>query len=259
MLKASFTAANQMKQHDQWCVAASEVVNTVYGTSDAKLWYNLFKGYKGEKNGVPYNVGGSRVFTYADALQYYGLTDGVNRYKSVYTQVSTYLTELNPFDFNSQVDAVTSYEDAVNLYYLKNIEDVDAGTAYKASYDETKTELMASGEWAVNFATGSSEILPTSTATLNELYNILIQAEDSKLVIEGHTDNVGQPQANLNLSKSRAESVVEYLISRGIPETRFTNGGTRQVFGKGQTEPIADNSTKKGQATNRRVVVKLLN
>jgi len=259
ILKSSYTAANQIKQHEEWRRDAAQTVSEVYGIKNADYWYDMFKGQSGEKAGVTYNVGGSRVFTYADALQYYGLSgDGVNRYKSVYTQVGKYLTELNPFGFNDAVDGVTPYEKAVNLDYLKDVDVDDAGTAYKSDYTETKKELFASGNWQINFATGSSVILPSSDATLEDLYNILVQSENAKLVIEGHTDNTGNPDKNLTLSKQRAEAVYTYLLERNVPVERFTNDGTRQVFGKGQDEPVADNSTNAGKAKNRRVVVKLL-
>ena len=258
ILKSSYTVANQMKQYDEWRHAAANIVADVYQAEDGQFWYDMFDGVEGEKNGVPYSIGGSRVFTYADAMQYYGLTDGVNRYKAVYEQVSTYCVELDPFDFNSQVDGVTPYADAVNLFYLKNINDVEAGTAYKTNYTETKTEVMASGEWSVNFAHNSADILPSSSATLDNLYNLLIQAEDAKLIVEGHTDSSGSDATNLAMSQSRAESVATYLRGRGVPESRLLNGGTRQVFGKGESEPIADNGTAAGQAKNRRVVITLL-
>jgi hypothetical protein len=72
-----------------------------------------------KKDGLSYN-GGSRVFNYADAMQYYGITDGNNRYKAVYDQVSSYLVDLKPCGFNETCkDGVVPYEDAVNLYFLK--------------------------------------------------------------------------------------------------------------------------------------------
>ncbi|MNU05702.1 putative lipoprotein YiaD precursor [compost metagenome] len=69
----------------------------------------------------------------------------------------------------------------------------------------------------------------------------------------GHTDNVGNPDSNLALSKSRAEAVVNYLKQKGIPASRF-----QVVDGKGQSDPVADNNTASGKASNRRVVITLL-
>lgn len=67
-------------------------------------------------------------------------------------------------------------------------------------------------------------------------------------VIEGHTDNVGTPEHNLDLSKRRAESVVNYLVENfGIDRSRLT------AKGYGDTRPIADNSTDEGKQKNRRI------
>lgn len=213
----------------------------------------MFKGQQGTKGGLTYNMGGSKVFNYADAMQYFGLSDGVNRYKSVYNQVSGYLTELNPFGFNENVGAVVPYDQAVNLFFLKNINDIESTSADKADYSNQATEVVASGEWKINFNTGSAEISNSSSREVEKIYNLLVQAENTKLTIVGHTDNVGNAGANLALSKSRAEAVVNYLKQKGIPASRF-----QLVDGKGQGDPVADNNTASGKALNRRVVITLL-
>lgn len=253
MLKQTYTAANQIKQYDEWAVKASECVAKTYNLETPKYWYDLFKGQKGTKDGLDYNIGGSKVFNYADAMQYFGITDGNNRYKAVYNQVSIYLTDLNPCGFNETCkDGVVPYEDAVNLYFLKSVTDVDAGTAVKQDYTATKTEVMANGQWNINFATGSTAI-QGSEKDLEEIYNLLVQAEQTKLKVIGHTDSQGNPQSNVTLSKGRANSVVEYLTNKGISSSRF-----QLVDGKGSNEPVADNKTDNGRAKNRRVDITLL-
>jgi outer membrane protein OmpA-like peptidoglycan-associated protein len=260
MLKATYTANNQIKLYDQWAVSASEAVQKTYNFETPKYWYDMFKGQKAtpaqvaKNGGLDYNIGGSKVLNYADALQYFGITDGKNRYKDVYNQVSTYLTDLNPCGFNETCkDGVVGYEDAVNLYFLKSVSDVDAGKAEKITYTETKTKVLANGQWNINFATGSATI-QGSDKDLMAIYNLLSQAEQTKLKIVGHTDNVGKAQANLTLSTSRANSVGDYLVGRGISKDRF-----QVVEGKGDTQPIGDNKTQAGKAKNRRVEITLLN
>ena len=253
MLKQTYTACNQIKQYDEWAVRASEAVAKTYDFETPQYWYNMFKGQKGTKDGLTYNVGGTRVLNYADALQYNGITDGKNRYQSVYNQISTYLTDLNPCGFNETcTDGVVPYEDAVNLYFMKSINIGDAGTADKVTYTENKTQVLASGNWSINFETGSANI-SGSTKDLETIYNLLIQAEETKLKIVGHTDNVGNYDSNVTLSKGRANSVVEYLVSRGIDRERF-----QLVDGRGSSEPTADNGSAAGRAKNRRVEITLL-
>jgi OmpA-OmpF porin, OOP family len=253
ILKSALTASNQMKNYEDWKVRASEAVADTYQIENAEYWYKMFKGQQGTKNGLTYNMGGSKVFNYADAMQYFGMSDGVNRYKSVYNQVSGYLTELNPFNFNENVGKVVSYEEAVNLFFLKNINDIESTSADKADYSKQSTEIMASGEWKINFTSGSTSIQNNSTRDLEKIYNLLIQAENSKLTIVGHTDNVGKAESNLILSKGRAQAVVDYLKQKGIPENRF-----QMIDGKGSNEPVADNASESGKAKNRRVVITFL-
>jgi OmpA-OmpF porin, OOP family len=253
ILKSALTASNQMKNYDDWKVRASEAVSSTYQMETPEYWYKMFKGEQGTKAGLTYNMGGSKVFNYADGMQYFGMSDGVNRYKSVYNQVSGYLTELNPFGFNENVGKVVAYEDAVNLYFLKNINDIESTTADKADYTKQSTEVMASGEWKINFGSGSASVQSNSTRDLEKIYNLLIQAENSKLTIVGHTDNVGNSDANIALSKNRAQAIVNFLKNKGIPESRF-----QLIDGKGANEPVADNNSESGKSQNRRVVVTFL-
>lgn len=253
ILKSALTASNQMKNHEEWKVRASEAVTDTYQMETPEYWYKMFKGQQATKNGITYNMGGSKVFNYADGMQYFGMTDGVNRYKSVYTSVGGYLTELNPFGFNENVGAVVPYEEAVNLVYFKNINDIESSAADKANYDKQSTEVMASGEWNINFGSGSASVQNNSMKDLEKIYNLLIQAENSKLTIVGHTDNAGNANANLDLSKNRAQAVVNFLKNKGIPENRF-----QMIDGKGQNEPVSDNNSDAGKAKNRRVVINFL-
>lgn len=253
ILKSALTASNQIKQYDAWAVRGSEAVHKTFGVESPEYWYKMFKGQTGTKAGVTYSMGGTRVLTYADVMQYYGITDGTNRYKSVYNQVSTYLTELNPFGFNESVERVVPYSEAVNLFFLKNINDIDAGSAEVIDYSDTKTEVLASGEWYINFATGSATIQSTSNRDLQRIYNLLVQAEQTKVTIIGHTDNTGSSTVNYPLSKSRANSVSDYLIRRGISRDRI-----QEVSGVGPDQPLKSNKTAAGRAANRRVQITLL-
>jgi OOP family OmpA-OmpF porin len=253
ILKSSYTASNQVKQYDTWKRRASEAVTKTFGLESPDYWYRMFKGQQGEKNGISYNMGGSRVFNLADANQYYGITDGTNRYKAVYDQVSRYLKELNPAGFNQNVKRIVPYEEAVNLAYLKDIKDIDAGATYATDYSNKATSVMASGEWRINFDPGRASVRPEGKDVLEQIYNLLVQAEDSKLELVGHTDNTGTQEGNYALSAARAESVKNYLIQKGIPASRF-----QKIDGKGQDEPVADNNTVAGKAQNRRVVISLL-
>ena len=78
------------------------------------------------------------------------------------------------------------------------------------------------------------------------LQQILINKNFS-LKLAGHTDNVGSDDANMKLSKDRAEAVKDYLVSKGANPSRI------EATGYGETQPIASNKTAAGRAKNRRV------
>ncbi len=252
ILKGTLTASNQLKQYDQWRRRGSEAIAEGFKLENPDYWYKMFQGQTGTKAGISYSMGGTVVMNYADVMQYYGMTDGVNRYKSVYTQVSSYLTNLNPFGFNESVNGIVPYDEAVNLTFLKSVNDIDAGSVKKETYTETKTSVLASGEWHINFATGSADV-QGSSRELETIYNLLIQAEQTKIIIIGHTDNTGNSGANLSLSKTRASAVADILVSRGISRERI-----QEVDGRGDSEPVGDNSSATGKAKNRRVQITLL-
>ncbi len=99
----------------------------------------------------------------------------------------------------------------------------------------------------VNFETGKSTLLPESFPILDDIAAQLKAAPDIKVEVSGHTDNVGGYQYNMNLSRSRAQSVADYLIQKGVASDRL------KVAGYGFTKPIASNHTAEGRLQNRRV------
>lgn len=102
------------------------------------------------------------------------------------------------------------------------------------------------------FDTGKATIKEESKPLIDQVYEMLKANPSLKVSIEGHTDNVGDPQANKTLSENRAKAVVEYLIAKGIPKERLSSKGW------GQEMPVADNRKEDGRAKNRRVeIVKL--
>jgi outer membrane protein OmpA-like peptidoglycan-associated protein len=100
----------------------------------------------------------------------------------------------------------------------------------------------------VLFDTGSDRIRPESTPTLKEIGTMLKEHADLKLMIEGHTDDVGAAASNQSLSDKRAEAVRQYLIkSYGVDESRL------QAKGYGASKPATANDTPEGRQQNRRV------
>ena len=105
----------------------------------------------------------------------------------------------------------------------------------------------------VSFKTGSSELTAQDKVYLDEMVLLMKTNELMNIRVNGHTDNVGKEELNRNLSRDRAKSVHDYLISKGINASRLSFA----YFGS--TRPIADNSTEQGRAINRRVEFEFTN
>lgn len=100
----------------------------------------------------------------------------------------------------------------------------------------------------INFATDSAEILPDSIPLMTEIADALLRhPELTGIEIQGHTDNRGGAQHNMELSQQRADAVRTYLVNAGIAADRLT------ARGYGDTRPVAPNITAGGRARNRRV------
>lgn len=113
--------------------------------------------------------------------------------------------------------------------------------------EERPGELKLNVPGNVSFATGSSTIDPQLYPVLNRVATTLKQYPETTVTVVGHTDDVGNEAANLNLSRERAAAVVNYLSRQGIGINRM------RAEGRGEAQPIADNSTEAGRAQNRRV------
>lgn len=104
----------------------------------------------------------------------------------------------------------------------------------------------------VNFVTGKADLLVSSMARLNELLVILLENPDLKIIISGHTDDVGNAESNFVLSEKRANSVLSYLAEKGIAKNRMT----ALAFGEEQLK--ANEISEESRAKNRRVEFKIL-
>lgn len=113
--------------------------------------------------------------------------------------------------------------------------------------------LAANGRWATQgilFETGKAELKPESRPVLKEIAATLKEHADLKILIEGHTDNVGQAVSNLALSEARAAAVKAALVS-----DFGADGGRISTAGLGDTKPAVPNATPEGRAQNRRVEI----
>lgn len=101
----------------------------------------------------------------------------------------------------------------------------------------------------VNFAFNSAELTREAQRNLDKISEIFIEFPQTELMIEGHTDNTGEDDFNMNLSERRAQSVSGYLEGKKIASRRMT------LKGFGESAPRFSNETAEGRAKNRRVEI----
>lgn len=104
----------------------------------------------------------------------------------------------------------------------------------------------------ITFDVDRYDVKPQFQSTLNEVAQTLSQYNQTYIDVLGHTDSTGSDAYNQSLSERRAQSVANYLASRGVAPARMATRGF------GESQPIADNGTEYGRAQNRRVEIKVV-
>jgi len=178
----------------------------------------------------------------ANGIEYQGLSDSTGAF-------SLRLPFGDKYDY-----FVLGFHDSLEQNVLE-IPALKPNQFYKGTFAKVSIQFTPSGSFVIegcNFETGKATLEPEAYAVLDELVAYLQRKEDDKVEIGGHTDNVGKREANLKLSLDRANTVRDYLISKGIAFDRIT------AKGYGSTVPIDDNNIAEGRAANRRIEVKTL-
>ncbi len=123
-------------------------------------------------------------------------------------------------------------------------------SAYKAlRKNNCITELTLKSE--ILFSFNSHKLKSNAKRALNLILNRLKGKNYNRILVEGYTDNIGSKSYNLRLSKERAQSVANYLISKGVPKNLV------EIVGYGESHPIYPNDSKRHMALNRRVVINI--
>jgi OOP family OmpA-OmpF porin len=166
--------------------------------------------------------------------------------------------DLNKLKMDSDGDGVSDYFDkcpgtakdvkvdgaGCPLVIPQTKDTVTYNNTYVITEEDKKIVREAVRNLEFDFA--KATIRPRSYPYLNRVADILVK-KGASLKLGGHTDAIGSTEANLKLSKDRAESVKNYLVSKGADSARI------EAVGYGKSQPIATNKTAKGRQTNRRV------
>jgi outer membrane protein OmpA-like peptidoglycan-associated protein len=124
----------------------------------------------------------------------------------------------------------------------------------QTSFGENKDQLPPQriSFYNINFIKGKAIILTKSRGALKYLEELMVDNPSLEILIEGHTDNVGDETALIDLSLQRAEAIRNYLVNKGIEKGRM------QVSGLGATRPLVQNTSESGRERNRRVEISII-
>ncbi|MES1242725.1 MAG: OmpA family protein [Acidobacteriota bacterium] len=261
MLAAIFEGGDQVRSNPQAFERAAEVSSQAYDEEGAgpdywKKYFNVVT--ERDKQGLTVELGGSAVNNLADNMLLYGLVPGsANLFGATYKVFGDIVVDQYP-DLVPSYDPVnqvldTSYVEAIAKRSAPTQSTV-AAAAPTFEPNAPVSDVVSRRSWQINFDSGRATFTSSAERDLQQLLNDLLVAGGTAVEIHGHTDNKGNPQANMSLSEERAFAVKQWL-ERQSP-VNFPEGRIR-VFAHGQENPVAPNSTDEGRAKNRRVDIVL--
>lgn len=255
-LRAGLEGGTAVRADSSALLKGGAVSAEVYKEENAGYWVSLYKGVEelDKTQTIMVKLGGSRVFSAADAFRFFGLESGaVDAFKETYT----YFGAMDSRGYPNDLPSFPAHAAVFNPSYLKALQENKTaviGTVEAPSFTEAPatSQVIAARSWAIQFRTGSAEF--SDTAALEELMTVLAIAENTVVEVHGYTDNVGAPEMNLRLSSDRAQAVKAWLITRA---SKTFSPDRIRTTAHGQENPVASNATKAGQALNRRVEIVL--
>jgi outer membrane protein OmpA-like peptidoglycan-associated protein len=159
--------------------------------------------------------------------------------------------------FNNQLFSLNRYYEVSMMPCMFDYEklSISAGTVseQRSSGEKTFKGVRETISLNVNFEFDKFDIMPRYHEEIAQMANYLTKNSMLKIIISGHTDNFGEEDYNINLSKKRAESVKAALVKLGITPGRIA------TIGMGETDPITPNDTDNNRFRNRRIEVEIVN
>jgi outer membrane protein OmpA-like peptidoglycan-associated protein len=219
----------------------------------ARAYSLVAKALKLDDETVSGMLSGLKLTPYADNAQFYGLTGGKAHYETLFDTAFVIWRKKGlvskPVDAKDWAD--TRFLAALApSYQEQKVEEPKVA----AKAPSTKDRAIINKQIQVHFTPGSDDIMPGSYFVLDALGETMTSFGNTYLRVEGNTDAVGKAQSNMQLSERRALAVKNYVLKNfpNIPATRF------QTIGRGQSNPVAPNTTEAGRQLNRRTEIKVV-
>jgi OmpA-OmpF porin, OOP family len=258
LLRCVARANERIKTDDEYFRSRVAALNALTFNMEGMgqtFWNTYFSGKV--ENGVP--LGGSRVNNIAEVRHLFGLDGNQPLARSIFG--ITYLDHANRLKrlLPDRLETLAPVEQVVDLSFIKEITDEKASTpVYTASFESGQNAgTVVKANYQINFDSGSAKIKPSETARLQDIRSLLIRATDTKVVVEGHTDNIGDANTNLQLSQARARAVWQWLKDSDPTGVNIKDARLEGVEGYGPYRPLPGNQnrTEEEKAANRRVVI----
>jgi OmpA-OmpF porin, OOP family len=254
ILAAAFDGADQIRSNSAAFRLFGDASAALYAEKDASYWMKYYKGVtENDATGVPVQLGGSAVSNLADNLQAFGLTGSRSLFAATYETFGKIVVQQYPKmypDFPPVSKILnTSYVQAVRTSGQNSETNAEVVVPTSSS---APMAVEGKRNYSIQFAVGSDKILPVSFETLNGIADDVIITK-YVVALHGHTDNTGNPEANVDLSQRRADSVAAYLKAKGVHNVI-------RPYAHGQEEPLnpgANQNSPSERALNRRVQVVL--
>jgi OOP family OmpA-OmpF porin len=265
-LSSIFDGGNAVRFNPEALKKGAEVSTEVYKEQNASYWMRYFKGAEEpDMTGKMIRLGGSSVNDLTDNMVLFGLVPGsANVYRAVYETFGNIVVQQYP----KLVSSYPPYDEVVDTSYVQDIAKqsnfnpseikgpaptIDTpGTSGKKP--QTGGGFVGQKVYDIKFETGRATFTSTANVGLKKLMNDTVIAGNTTIEVHGHTDNVGNADANMKLSESRAFAVKNWL-EKTYPQ-QFPQGRI-SVHAHGQTQPMELNNSEGNKAKNRRVVIKI--
>ncbi len=247
--------------YDGWMKGAAEINSKPAAKQEAAgILAEAFDGFT--KDDALKAIDNVRLCTHGDNLNFFGLNR--NNYKGVtgeelYTRMTKEYRNIGVLKGSDAVPgwSKAAFFGAVERSALAGNEHAAEGQRVFASISESEAkgkEAVATKRVSISFRSG--EYLLDDNAKYivdNEMVPVAKAFANSRIRVEGNTDNVGNAASNVALSKKRAQAVIDYLVKEyGMPRNRFV------AIGNGPDKPVADNGSEDGRRKNRRTDFELV-
>src|SRR5712691_8150905 len=258
MLAASFEAADQLKAYPEARKRAAAISAKVYNDQNGDYWLKYYQGTREQdKTGNMVELGGSAVNNLNDNLLLFGLQPGANNnFRSTYTVFGNIATQQYP-DLFKDANKIPDVKEILDTSYVLGASSLlsqsgaEADVASFSSSGDTGA-VVSKRDWSIEFATGQASFTAEGERKMYEIKDDLAIAGALFVTLNGHTDNTGTRDANMDLALRRAQAVRDWLQRKApsnFPDNRF------RIHAYGDSKPLASNATADGRAKNRRVEI----